>query len=101
MTVAPVQDLIIDVMAAADPVAQRIAAARLERLASNADQNFAAEIDQKIQAAGAGQGAAPAANGDMSDGTAPIDSTGHAPIIKATNSNGAVYRKFEAFVLQM
>jgi len=40
MTVAPVQDLIVDVMAAADPVAQRMAAARLERLAPGADQNF-------------------------------------------------------------
>ena len=37
----------------------------------------------------------------MPDGSAPIDSTGHAPIIKAANSNSAVYRKFEAFVLQM
>ena len=30
----------------------------------------------------------------------PHDSTGHAPIIKATNGNSA-YRKFEAFILQM
>ena len=37
----------------------------------------------------------------MSGGSTPIDSAGHAPIIKATNGNGAVYRKFEAFVLQM
>lgn len=101
MTVAPVQDLIVDVMAAADPVAQRMAAARLERLASKADQNFAAAVDQKIEAAGVRQSEAPAANGDVSDGSAPIDGTGHAPIIKATNGNSAVYRKFEAFVLQM
>ena len=101
MTVAPVQDLIVDVMAAADPVAQRIAAARLERLAPNADQNFAATVDQKIEAAGLRQGEAAATDGDMTDGSTPINGTGHAPVIKALNSNGAVYRKFEAFILQM
>ena len=101
MTVAPVQDLIVDVMAAADPVAQRVAAAKLERLATNVDQNFAAAVDQKIEAAGLRQSEAPAAVGDAPDGSAPMDGTGHAPIIKSTNSNSAVYRKFEAFVLQM
>ena len=101
MTVAPVQDLIVDVMAAADPVAQRIAAARLERMAPNADQNFAAAVDQKIEAAGVRKSEASAADGDVSDGSPPIDGSGHAPIIKAMNGNSAVYRKFEAFVLQM
>ena len=101
MTVAPVQDLIVDVMAAADPVAQRMAAARLERLGSSADQNFAAAVDQKIEAAGLRQGEASAVDGDMGDGSAPIDGPGRAPIVKAMNSNSAVYRKFEAFVLQM
>src|SRR6187549_2568154 len=100
-TVAPVQDLIVDVMAAADPVAQRMATARLERLAPGADQNFAAAVNQKIEAAGLRQGEAAATDGDMTDGSAPIDGTGHAPVIKALNSNGAVYRKFEAFILQM
>jgi len=37
----------------------------------------------------------------MGDGSAPIDGPGRAPIVKAMNSNSAVYRKFEAFVLQM
>jgi hypothetical protein len=101
MTVAPVQDLIVDVMAAADPTSQRIAASKLERLASAADQNFAATVDQKIEAAGLQQSGAPAADGDVSSGSALIDSSGHAPMVKATNSNSAVYRKFEAFVLQM
>lgn len=101
MTVAPVQDLIVDVMAAADPVAQRIAAARLERLAPNADQNFAAAVDQKIEAAGVRKSEAAVADGDAADSSPPIDSSGHAPIVKAMNGNSAVYRKFEAFVLQM
>lgn len=101
MTVAPVGDLIVDVMAAADPTSQRIAASKLERLASAADQNFAATVDQKIEAAALEQSGAPAADGDVSSGSALMDSSGHAPIVKATNSNSAVYRKFEAFVLQM
>lgn len=96
MTVAPVQDLIVDVMAAADPAAQRVAAGRLERLSPTADQNFAAAVE----AAGLEQGEA-AADGGVAGDSAPVGSAGHAPIIKATNGSGAVYRKFEAFVLQM
>lgn len=100
MTVAPIQDLIADVMAAADPASQRVAAGRLERLASTTDRNFAAAIDQKIEAAGLQPGGALAADGGAPGDRAVVDSTGHAPIVKATNGTGA-YRKFEAFILQM
>lgn len=100
MTVAPIQDLIADVMAAADPASQRVAAGRLERLASTTDRNFAAAIDQKIEAAGLQPGGALAADGGAPGGRGVVDSTGHAPIVKATNGKGA-YRKFEAFILQM
>jgi hypothetical protein len=99
MTVAPIQDLVADVMAAADPASQRIAARRLERLGSAADQNFAAEIDQKIGAAAIEQNGASAAG--EPDGSVPMDRAGHAPLVKGATGNGAVYRKFEAFVLQM
>ena len=80
MTVAPVQDLIADVMAAADPVSQRVAAGRLERLASAADQNFAAAVDQKIEAAGLQTKCGIAADADdvRASGNALDDSTGHA-----------------------
>src|SRR3954447_22532491 len=101
MTVAPIADLIADVMAAADPISQRVAASKLERLASLTDQNFAAAVDEKIDTAGLGRIGASAAAGGAPGGNALNDSTGHAPIIKATNGNSAVYRKFEAFVLQM
>lgn len=100
MTVAPIQDLIADVMAAADPASQRIAAGKLERLASTADRNFAAAVDQRIEAAGLRQSGAAAANGGTPAGPPVLDSTGHAPIVKATNGKSA-YRKFEAFILQM
>jgi peptidoglycan hydrolase FlgJ len=99
MTVAPVQDLIVDVMAAADPMSQRVAAGKLERLGSVGDQNFAGEIDQKIEAAALKRDGAAATS--ASDGGAPMDGSGHAPVVKAATGNAAVYRKFEAFVLQM
>jgi hypothetical protein len=100
MTVGPIQDLIADVMAAADPASQRVATGRLERLASTTDRNFASAVDQKIEAAGLQQGRAAAADGSTPDVRAVADSAGHAPIVKATNGKGA-YRKFEAFILQM
>lgn len=94
MTVAPVPDLIVDVMAAADPVSQRIAASKLERLGAAAEGNFAASVDQKIDQAGL----------DRSAASAPSDAAsadGHAPMIRPAASGPAAYRKFEAFVLQM
>jgi peptidoglycan hydrolase FlgJ len=99
MTVAPVSDLIVDVMAAADPASQRVAANKLERLA--ADQNFATAVDAKIETAALQQSGTSAAAGAVSRGNAPDDGTGHATMIKTANSDSAVYRKFEAFILQM
>ncbi|HEY0331516.1 MAG TPA: rod-binding protein [Rhodopseudomonas sp.] len=101
MTVAPVQDLITEVMAAADPASQRIAASRLERLSPAAAQDFAATVDQKIEA-GALEPITPQADGSAAAAAgAALDGAGHAPIVKASGGNAAVYRKFEAFILQM
>jgi flagellar protein FlgJ len=101
MTVAPVPDLIVDVMAAADPISQRVAAGKLERLASTADQNFAAAVDEKIETGGLERSGASAEAGVVSRSNALNDSAGDAPIIKETSSDSTVFRKFEAFVLQM
>lgn len=99
MTVPPVQDLIADVMAAADPASQRVAASRLERMASIAGENFSTAIDRKIEAAALEQGEAETERaldaGQVSNGA------GHAQIIKGTAGGSSAYRKFEAFVLQM
>jgi flagellar protein FlgJ len=101
MTVAPISDLIADVMAAADPASQRIAASKLERMAPAGDQNFAAAIDEKIESARLEQiGTSVAAEGAASR-SALNDNAGHATMIRGTSGNSAVYRKFEAFVLQM
>ena len=97
MTVAPTSDLIADVMAAADPVSQRVAADRLERLA--AGQNFATAVDAKIETGALQQSGTSAAAGPAGD--APDDGAGHATMVKTANSDSAVYRKFEAFILQM
>ena len=99
MTVAPVSDLITDVMAAADPAAQRIAASKLERMAPAGGAGFAASIDEKIEAARLERSAA-SADGAASR-SALNDNAGHATMIKGTDGNSAGYRKFEAFVLQM
>ena len=99
MTVAPVSDLITDVMAAADPASQRIAASKLERMAPAGGPGFAASINEKIEAARLEESAA-SADGVASRG--PLkDEAGHATMIKGAGGNSAVYRKFEAFVLQM
>ena len=99
MTVAPVSDLITDVMAAADPVAQRIAASKLERMAPAGGPGFAASINDRIESARLEESAA-SADG-VASRSALKDNAGHATMIKGTGGNSAVYRKFEAFVLQM
>jgi hypothetical protein len=51
MTVAPVSnDLIADVMKAADPAAQRVAATRLERMAPASEANFASAVADEFAA---------------------------------------------------
>jgi hypothetical protein len=99
MTVAPVQDLIVDVMAAADPASQRAAAGKLESLSSAADGDFAAAMDQKIEAAAQQRSVAAAQAEGASRGSA-IDDGGHTRFIKGPNGDRAIFRKFEAFVLQ-
>jgi len=99
MTVAPVPDLIVDVMAAADPVSQRMAATKLERLQSAAGGTFVAEVDSKIEAGRLAQDAALPSSVDASRSMTPLDS-GHATIVNRTDTDRSTYRKFEAFVLQ-
>jgi hypothetical protein len=92
VTVAPVPDLIADVMAAADPAAQRIATRRLEHMTPASGENFAAAIDRKLDTSL--DSTAAAAGSGISDGA------GHAQIINKPTGASA-YRKFEAFILQM
>ena len=93
MTVASVtNDLIADVMKAADPTAQRAATTRLERMAPSA-ADFASTIADEFAARQAARTASSAAAGE-----GPVATT---PVIRQSQGNNAVYRKFESFVLQM
>jgi len=92
MTVAPVaNDLITDVINAADPVAQRQAANRLERMTPAQQAEFVTALKGEFLA-GQTQGTPVPAG-------APVATT---PVIRqSSEGNYGVYRKFEAFVLQM
>ncbi|MDR6658291.1 rod-binding protein [Tardiphaga sp. 866_E4_N2_1] len=94
MTVAPVSnDLIADVMKAADPAAQRVAATRLERMAPADKANFASAIAEEFAAGQTAQSATavPISGGEVAT----------TPIIRKAEGSNPTYRKFEAFVLQM
>jgi Rod binding domain-containing protein len=85
MIVTATPDLVLDVLDAADPVAQRTATAKLDALKSTG-ADFAASMEAEAgKAAAEAQSATPNA--------APVQ------VIKAPAS-GEVYRKFEAFILQ-
>ena len=91
MTVAPIaNDLITDVINAADPIAQRSAVSRLERMTPATDTEFASVLKGEF-ASGQSQ-AMPVPTGG------PVPTT---PIIRQNEGSHGVYRKFEAFVLQM
>jgi peptidoglycan hydrolase FlgJ len=98
MTITPVPDIILDVVEAADPVAQRAAAVKLERMSSAGGEDFAAAVDRKIEAGALERGGPSAPGMEVARG-GTIDGTGHATIKKA-DTDRAVFRKFEAFVLQ-
>jgi peptidoglycan hydrolase FlgJ len=99
MTVAPVPDLILDVMEAADPVAQRVAIGKLQRASSGGGEDFAAAVNRKIEA-GTPERTVTSEQGLSALRGGAIDNGGHAAIIRKADSDRAVYRKFEAFVLQ-
>jgi hypothetical protein len=98
MTVAPIPDLVLDVMAAADPASQRVAATRLERL-SAANGEFAATMTEKIGAGAPEQGVA-VGQGDSASPAGAVIGRDHVRIVRMENSDRAVFRRFEAFVLQ-
>jgi len=101
MIVTPTPDLVLDVLQAADPLTQREATAKLDALKpSNAD--FAATLDSQADIAAATASAAdaqPPATMATAETGAP-NTAAPVRVIKAASS-GDVYRKFEAFVLQV
>jgi len=105
MIVTPTSDVVLDVLEAADPPTQRQATAKLDALKPS-DADFAASMDsQADKAKELGKAAASAAGGPSPAASAQADigpSSAAAPVrvIKAP-APGEVYRKFEAFVLQV
>jgi hypothetical protein len=101
MIVTATPDVVLDVLEAADPAAQRAATAKLDALKSP-DAGFTAAMDGEVSKAAATARAA----ADQSAAMAAPSETGSpsaaAPVqvIKASSPQD-VYRKFEAFVLQV
>jgi flagellar protein FlgJ len=96
MIVTPTSDVVLDVLEAADPATQRQATAKLDALKPS-DADFAASLNSQADKAKAAASAA----GDPSPATtAQADMGPPVRVIKAP-APGEVYRKFEAFVLQV
>jgi len=92
MIVTATPDLVLDVLEAADPVAQRAATAKLDALKSS-DADFAATMDAAASKA-ADQSAAQVAEAQSGVVNGPP-----VQVIKKPGPD-EVYRKFEAFILQ-
>lgn len=99
MIVTSATDVVLDVLEAADPAAQRAATAKLDALKS-VDPGFAATMDAEVGKAAATARAA--ADQSRAAPSEPGTPAGAAPVqvIKASSPT-EVYRKFEAFVLQV
>ena len=106
MIVTPTSDVVLDVLEAADPATQRQATAKLDALKPS-DADFAASMDSqadkakelgKAAATAAAAGPSPAASAQADIG--PSSAAAPVRVIKAP-APGEVYRKFEAFVLQV
>lgn len=96
MIVTATPDVVLDVLDAADPVAQRAATAKLDALKSSG-ADFAATMDaeaSKAAAAAADQSAAKVAEAQSGVVNGPP-----VQVIKKPGPD-EVYRKFEAFILQ-
>jgi len=91
MIVTPTSDLVLDVLDAADPVAQRAATAKLDALKSS-DADFAATMDAAGKAADQSAASVAEAQSGVVNGP-PVH------VIKKPGPE-EVYRKFEAFILQ-
>jgi peptidoglycan hydrolase FlgJ len=100
MIVTPTSDVVLDVLEAADPAAQREAAAKLDALTSRG-ADFATTLSSQADNAGATASATHDQSLAAADGSsASSDPVLPAQVIQAP-SQGEVYRKFEAFVLQV
>lgn len=100
MIVTPTPDLVLDVLQAADPVAQRAATAKLD-VSKTGASDFGATFESQVGGAAA---SASVVDNQSSANTTQVDpglfAAAPARVINAPSSSD-VYRKFEAFVLQV
>ena len=101
MIVTPTPDVVLDVLEAADPMAQRAATAKLDALKSP-DAGFAATMDSQVSKAGATARTAADQSTARAVPSEPASPGAAAPVqVIRASSPTDVYRKFEAFVLQV
>ena len=96
MIVTATPDVVLDVLEAADPAAQRAATAKLDALKPS-DADFAATMEAEVGKAKASTADQSATK--VSDAQSGAVNGAPVQVIKAPAS-GEVYRKFEAFILQ-
>jgi hypothetical protein len=101
MIVTPPTDLVLDVLQSADPVTQRAATAKLEALRTPG-ADFGAELDSRAGETTSATGVTGDQSAKTADAGAVLGATGAASarVVNAPPSSD-VYRKFEAFVLQV
>jgi hypothetical protein len=99
MIVTATPDLVLDVLDAADPVAQRAATAKLDAMKSS-DADFAATMD--AEASKVASAAAAAVDQPAAQLVEAQSGVVYGPPVRVIKKPGPdeVYRKFEAFVLQ-
>lgn len=99
MIVTPPSDIVLDVLQAADPTAQRAAAEKLNA-ARSAGGDFGATFDTQVVDGKAGS-SLNASTATLARDQVRLAELGSATVQRASNSPADVYRKFEAFVLQV
>ncbi len=103
MIVTPTPDLVLDVVQAADPVAQRAATSKLNasKVSGDLGTAFDTQVGEVASAAGVADDQSSTKTTQIAVG-APVTAVAAAPGRPiSAGSSGDVYRKFEAFVLQV
>ena len=101
MIVTATPDVVLDVLEAADPATQRAATAKLDALKSP-DAGFAATMDGEVSKAAATARTAADQSTASAAPSEPASPSTAAPVqVIRASSPTDVYRKFEAFVLQV
>jgi hypothetical protein len=100
MIVTPTPDLVLDVMQAAEPLTQQAAAAKLDALGSSG-ADFVVTLDSEARRVAAATASEDRTSATTGSAAGPLDSANSPARVTRGTPSGEVYRKFEAFVLQV